>query len=140
MNAFVFSLLLLAAPAGGPVLVVTGSGVAPLPVAAGKGTVKILLEQATGAPVSLSEMVLQPGAVVPEHAHEGAAEILYVVDGALDVTSGGKTTRAAAGDAVHVPPGVKHQAVVPPGKPVRLVQVYSPPGPEQRFRPAAAPR
>jgi quercetin dioxygenase-like cupin family protein len=76
---------------------------------------------------------LNKGAGVPEHVHESSAEILYVEDGAVEMTLDGQKLRVERGDAVYIPAGVKHSAQVVSEGPFRAVQVYAGPGPEQRF-------
>lgn len=104
-------------------------------IAGGKGRATLFLNESTGATAaSLTLMELQPGGEVPEHVHETSAEILYIEDGAADMTVSGQTLRVGKGDAVYIPAGAKHSArVVSPGAPFKAVQVYAGPGPEQRF-------
>ncbi len=101
----------------------------------GKGTATLLHHAGTGsAEASVTLLELSPGAAVAEHTHE-AAEYLYVVAGAAELTVAGKPLAVKAGDAVFLPKGVKHTAKVPADAkgPLSAVQVYSPAGPEQRF-------
>nr|BDT38284.1 cupin domain-containing protein [Myxococcus sp. MH1] len=104
-------------------------------IANGKGRATLFLNESTGATAaSLTLLELQPGGEVPEHTHESSAEILYIEDGAADMTVSGQTLRVSKGDAVYIPAGAKHSArVVSPGVPFKAVQVYAGPGPEQRF-------
>ncbi|WXH30080.1 hypothetical protein WA016_04050 [Myxococcus stipitatus] len=104
-------------------------------IAGGKGRATLFLNQATGATAaSLTLLELQPGGEVPEHTHDTSVEILYIEDGAADMTVSGQTLRVSKGDAVYIPAGAKHSArVVSPGVPFKAVQVYAGPGPEQRF-------
>ncbi|WP_426734977.1 cupin domain-containing protein [Myxococcus faecalis] len=104
-------------------------------IANGKGRATLFLNASTGATAaSLTLLELQPGGEVPEHTHESSAEILYIEDGAADMTVSGQTLRVSKGDAVYIPAGAKHSArVVSPGAPFKAVQVYAGPGPEQRF-------
>lgn len=104
-------------------------------IADGRGTARLLLTPATGATAaSLTELTLAPGAQVPEHVHETSTEILYVQQGTAEFSVDGKTFKAAQGDAVYIPAGSKHSAKVTGRlQPLRAVQVYVGPGPEQRF-------
>jgi redox-sensitive bicupin YhaK (pirin superfamily) len=54
-------------------------------------------------PVML-HLVMQPGAVIPAHIHEGVAEVLYVVEG--DFINEGKSYEA--GTSLHVKAGRAH--------------------------------
>lgn len=96
----------------------------------------ILFDQVSvGSDVGLSIGTFLPGAVVAEHLHDGAAELLYVLSGELQVTIAGTTVNAGAGSAVYIPPNALHSAQVRSAiEPVKVVQVYSPGGAEQRFK------
>lgn len=104
-------------------------------IAGGKGRATLFLNEGTGATAaSLTLLELQPGGEVPEHTHDTSVEILYIEEGAADMTVSGQTMRVSKGDAVYIPVGAKHSArVVSPGAPFKAVQVYAGPGPEQRF-------
>ena len=102
-------------------------------IAGGKGTARLLLDASTGASAAaLTHLTFAAGAEVPEHTHEGSAELLYVEEGLLEMTVGGKPYTAGPGDAVYIPAGARHSARAT--RAVRAVQVYAGPGPEQRFR------
>jgi putative monooxygenase len=105
-------------------------------IAGGKGSVRLLLDASTGASAAaLTHLTLAPGAEVPEHVHDGSVEILYVEQGTVQMTVAGKVKTAGPGDAVYIPAGTKHAAKVTGRfQPLRAVQVYVGPGPEQRFR------
>jgi mannose-6-phosphate isomerase-like protein (cupin superfamily) len=81
---------------------------------------------------------LEGTAGVPEHVHPGTWEILAAVDAhgtfVLDGTEGHLGPR----QIVMVPPGAKHAWKPDPGTKLVAVQLYSPPGPEQRFVALAA--
>ena len=96
----------------------------------------VLLDQtAVGSTVGLSLGTFLPGANIAEHVHQGAAEILYILSGEIELVIGGRTVTAREGSAVYVPPDVPHSARVRNAiEPARVVQVYSPGGAEQRFK------
>jgi putative monooxygenase len=103
-------------------------------IANGKGSATLLLNASTGATAaSMTLLELGKGAGVPEHVHESSAEILYIEDGAAEMTVSGQKLRVERGDAVYIPAGAKHSAQVVSEGPLRAVQVYAGPGPEQRF-------
>lgn len=105
------------------------------PIAGGKGTASILFDAASGSPeAALTLLVFQPGAVIPEHVHE-TVELVYVLEGAAEVTLAGEVLETSAGTAVRIPANVKHAARVVGEKPFRALQIYAPAGPEQRFVP-----
>jgi putative monooxygenase len=120
-----------------PVRHVVGTAEAPtFRIAQGKGTAILLLNEETGArAASLGVLELQAGAGVPEHVHEDSVEMLYVEEGGAEMTVQGQVLPVRAGDAVYIPAGIPHSALVPEGTPrFRAVQVYVGPGPEARFR------
>jgi mannose-6-phosphate isomerase-like protein (cupin superfamily) len=87
---------------------------------------------------SLEALVASKNAPVPQHVHEHEWEILAVLsgDGTLARTVGGREddTPIAAGTFASIAPGVPH-AYRPAGtSPLVAVQLYLPPGPEQRFK------
>ncbi len=126
--------LLAADPAAGQV--VQGDKAEQYLIANGKGSARLLLNPQNGMKeAALTLLVLAPGAEVPEHVHESSAEILYVESGTVEMTIGGRPLTAHAGDAIYIPANVRHSAKVTSKlTPVRAVQLYVGPGPEQRFR------
>jgi hypothetical protein len=78
-------------------------------------------------------------APVAEHAHAGSWEILCAVEAAGTFTLAGKTERLTPLTCVAVPPDAKHSWQPDPGANLVAVQIYSPPGPEQRFKKLASP-
>jgi putative monooxygenase len=100
----------------------------------GKSAATLLLNASTGATAaSMTLLELAKGAGVPEHVHETSAEMLYIEEGAVEMTVNGQKLKAERGDAVYIPAGAKHSARVVSEGPMRAVQVYAGPGPEQRF-------
>jgi mannose-6-phosphate isomerase-like protein (cupin superfamily) len=77
-------------------------------------------------------------ASVPEHAHEQSWEVLCAVEASGTLTLDGKESRLGPRTCVSVPPGAKHSWKPDPGSNLVAVQMYSPPGPEQRFKKLAA--
>lgn len=137
VSAFVPLLLLAAslACATGRPHVVRGDEAPVHSISGGKGRARLLLHRETGAQaVSLTRLVLEPGAEVPLHVHAGSAEILLVESGEVEMSIGGEPFHARAGDAIYIPADVPHSARVTSAGPLTAVQVYSPPGPELRFR------
>jgi len=123
-----------AAPAGAKVTVATAGEA--LPVFAGKGKIKPLLEPAKTGNKSLYVGILEaePGAEVPRNSHPGSAEILYVLSGGGEVTIGSEKIKFGAEEALHIPDGQPHAAkFTGPDKTVML-QVFAPAGPEERYR------
>ncbi len=80
---------------------------------------------------SMGVLILREGAVVPRHNHPESTESLFVVEGTGLMIVGEQEYSIAPGDAISIPPGEFHSfTATSDGK---VVQVYAPPGPEQRF-------
>jgi mannose-6-phosphate isomerase-like protein (cupin superfamily) len=76
---------------------------------------------------------LSGSAPVAEHVHAEQWEILAAVEAAGTFTLNGVPRRLGAGVVVAVPPGTRHSWQPDPGSTLVAVQLYDPPGPEQRF-------
>lgn len=71
---------------------------------------------------------------VAEHVHAGSWEVLVAVEAAGTFTLDGREQRLGPRQIVWVPPNTKHSFRPDPGaSKLVAVQMYSPPGPEQRF-------
>ncbi len=107
-----------------------------LPATAAKtyGPATIFVEPATvkGAPFSASILSLPAGAKVPEHVHAGETELLYVLEGSGTMTIAGQDVAVTPTSVIQIPPNTKHAFAASAA--VRALQVYTPPGPEQRFK------
>lgn len=57
---------------------------------------------------SLAEARLAPGAATVPHHHAVTEEIYYILSGAADMTLGDETRTVGPGDAIAIPPGVRH--------------------------------
>jgi mannose-6-phosphate isomerase-like protein (cupin superfamily) len=77
---------------------------------------------------------LEGTAKVAPHAHQGSWEIVATREAAGTFVLAGVEQRLTAGSVVVVPPGVTHAFTPDPGSRLQAVQLYVPPGPEQRFR------
>lgn len=109
-----------------------------LPNAGGKLEVRILLDTNEGATFgSFAILEAEADLPVPVHTHEGTAEVLFIDSGDGTMILGERRFAIAPGMVVYVPPDVEH-GYEPGTAPLRAYQVYDPPGPEQRFRPAPA--
>jgi len=91
---------------------------------------------------SLGSLMASKSAAVPQSVHEHEWEILAILsgDGTLVRTVGGREddTTIAAGTFASIAPGVPH-AYRPAGtSPLVAVQLFLPPGPEQRFKKLAS--
>lgn len=96
------------------------------------------------APVSLNLLRFSPRASVAPHQHTDEWECIAILEGAGDLArrycpaDPEIVTRLAAGDSVCIPPGLTHAFRGTGPAPFTAVQLYSPPGPEQRFEKLAA--
>lgn len=76
---------------------------------------------------------------LPAHRHHGASETIHVLDGEFEMTVGGRRSRLAAGETVHVPAGVVHAGANLGAHPGRRIVVFSPAGMEDFFLEVGAP-
>lgn len=74
-------------------------------------------------------MTLAPGQSSGDEpeAHQGSEQILLLVDGMLTATINGRRSALGSGDAVVIPPGVKHKFTNPGKSPAITFSVYAPP-------------
>lgn len=85
-----------------------------------------------GAPFSASVLTLPAGARVPEHVHAQETEMLYILEGSGTMTVAGQDVAVTPTSVIQIPPNTKHAFAATAA--VRAVQVYTPAGPEQRFK------
>ena len=83
---------------------------APLLTRPGKTSAQIVSRKnAPDARITVTRVVMQPGAVSPVHRHDAAEQTWIVERGAARLlTDDGATQRLAAGDVVITPPGQSH--------------------------------
>jgi quercetin dioxygenase-like cupin family protein len=83
---------------------------------------------------TLSAEILQlpAGMKVPEHVHAKETELLYVLAGAGTMTVAGTDVPVTATSVIQIPPNTKHAFAATDS--VKAFQVYTPAGPEQRFK------
>jgi quercetin dioxygenase-like cupin family protein len=81
---------------------------------------------------------LEGTAPVPEHDHPASTETLVAVEAAGTYTVDGKEHRLGPKQIVTLPKGTKHSWRPDPGSRLVAIQIYDPPGPEQRFVTLAA--
>jgi mannose-6-phosphate isomerase-like protein (cupin superfamily) len=91
---------------------------------------------------SLGSLVASKSAAIAQHVHEHEWEILAILsgDGTLVRTVAGREddTPIAAGTFASIAPGVPHAYRPAGSSPLVAVQIFLPPGPEQRFKSLAA--
>lgn len=103
-----------------------------LPFAGGKLRVKIFYDEASGHG-AFSLLDADADLSVPEHVHETSAEVLFIESGNGTMILGEERFAIEPGRVIYVPPNTNH-GYVAGTEPMRALQVYAPPGPEQRFR------
>ena len=62
-----------------------------------------------GDELTLVQIYMKKGALVPLHVHDGE-QFIYVLRGALQTVVGDTTFTVREGDVLHVPAGLAHQA------------------------------
>ena len=100
----------------------------------GPGKVTIAVEPSATAklPFAGSILAFPAGMAIPEHLHAHETELLYVLDGAGTMTVKGQPLAVGATSVVQIPAATPHAFTVT--KELRAVQIYTPAGPEQRFK------
>jgi oxalate decarboxylase/phosphoglucose isomerase-like protein (cupin superfamily) len=87
---------------------------------------------------SAGVVTLEPGKGHDRHNHPGVEEILYVLDGKgmQMVEEDGSPVEREVGPGVliHIPTSVFHSTINIGSTPMRILAVYSPPGPEAELR------
>jgi quercetin dioxygenase-like cupin family protein len=82
---------------------------------------------ATAGQLSVHRTLLRAGADgAHPHHHTMAAELFYVLGGALQVLVGDQVVLAETGDVVMVPPGVMHAFAAAPGCDAELLAIVTP--------------
>lgn len=98
------------------------------------GAVTIFAEPSTTKAKSVSATIIElpKGATIPEHVHAGETELLYLLGGSGTMTVRGVPLAVGPTSVVQVPPNTPHAFTA--AEDVRAVQLYTPAGPEQRFK------
>ncbi len=107
------------------------------PIASGQAEIGLYFDRASGhEAASLATLTAQPGMRIP--AHERETEMVLVLAGTGAMTIDGDTYPIAPMTAIQIPPGTEHAVVASGPEPLRVLQVYTPSGPEQRFKQAGS--
>lgn len=85
-----------------------------------------------GAPLAASILSLPAGAKVAEHVHANETEVLYLLEGGGTMTVAGTAIAVTPTSVVQIPQNTKHAFEAT--STVRALQIYTPAGPEQRFK------
>ena len=85
---------------------------------------------------------MSAGGVVPPHVHDKEWEHMAILQGEGEFIQGAgdaeRTLHASDGVTFSVPPATRHQWRSSGSRAFVGIQVYTPPGPEQRFKKLAA--
>ncbi len=82
---------------------------------------------------SLETLLFSKDAPMPPHHHEGSAESIAVLSGEGTLTVSDQPVELKEGATVYIPKGATHSWIPKGETPFLGLQVFTPPGPEQRF-------
>lgn len=77
---------------------------------------------------------MPPGEHVLAHTHDAEDQVQVVISGTLTCRIGDQRMVVEAGGTVCLPRGIEHELWNETTEPVRMVDLYTPPGMEERFR------
>jgi quercetin dioxygenase-like cupin family protein len=97
----------------------TWNGVDPWPIHDGVG-----IHAIGGDQVLMCRATYQPGSTVRRHAHEATEQVMYIVEGSVEMTVGGETKTLDVGDVAVVNRGVEHELYSPNG--VTFIEALAP--------------
>ena len=80
----------------------------------------------------MGSLILKRGAAVAKHSHAESDEIVVLLKGEVEMIAGGEIHQLKAPLALLIPRGVEHSFRVI--RAAEAVQIYSPAGPEARFK------
>jgi mannose-6-phosphate isomerase-like protein (cupin superfamily) len=101
-----------------------------------KATILVEPPAVKGA-LSVGLLTLEAGVKVPAHVHARETEALYILGGSGVMTIAGTAMPVTETSVVQVPPGVEHSFEATSA--TSALQLYTPAGPEQRFKKPPAP-
>lgn len=78
-----------------------------------------------GENIMISLVELVPGSVVPPHSHP-EEQAGYVLEGELEFTMGGESTRVGPGEIFFIPGNVEHAVVVSSSGIAKVVDIFNP--------------
>ena len=70
---------------------------------------------------------IEPSGIAEPHFHSGTEQVIYLLEGRIEVEMRGEQEQLGPGDTVLFPPGEKHQVIVLGDRPAKLLVIYSPP-------------
>lgn len=96
---------------------------------------KVLLSPDRGVTknISLGMTLLPPNSSSSYHAHDEEEEIWYVISGRGKAIIGNKEFLIERDVALYIPPKTQHQLVNTSDETLKILWIFSPPGPERPF-------
>jgi len=95
---------------------------------AGTVNMRIIGQETVGARnVEVVLGIIDPGGQAEPHFHTDIEQVIYLLEGRVEVEMRGEKEKMEPGDAVYFPPGEKHQVDVLGDQPARLLVIYAPP-------------
>jgi len=102
------------------------------------GVIHKLTPAETGSGYYLFEGVFGPESGNRLHVHRNEDEVVYVVEGALEIRLDDRTLHARKGGVAHLPKNIPHALYNPLKTPLRFIAIAIPGGMEQFFDEVAA--
>lgn len=102
------------------------------------GVIHKLTPAETGSGYYLFEGVFGPESGNRLHVHRNEDEVVYVVEGALEIRLDDRTLHAVKGGVAHLPKNIPHALYNPLKTPLRFIAIAIPGGMEQFFDEVAA--
>ena len=96
------------------------------------GVTHKLTSQQTGGSYYLCEAVFAPESGSQLHIHHYEDEVIYVLDGAIDIRLDNKKLHAPVGGVIHLPKNIPHALYNPLKTPLKIM-VYAIPGGLENF-------
>jgi mannose-6-phosphate isomerase-like protein (cupin superfamily) len=98
----------------------------------------VVTPEATRGQLVALAVDMPPGLHVDTHVHDHEDQVHVVVTGTLTCRVGEERFTVGSGGTVCLPRGVEHELWNETAETVRLIDLYTPPGMEERFRHAGA--
>lgn len=96
------------------------------------GVTHKLTSQQTGGAYYLCEAVFAPESGSPFHIHRYEDEVIYVLEGAIDIRLDNEKLQAPVGGVIHLPKNIPHALYNPLKTPLKIM-VYAIPGGLENF-------
>lgn len=92
-------------------------------------TIRSLLDRSNASveKQSLAEATIAPGTATQRHYHRRSEEFYFLLEGAGVIEVDGVSAAVAAGDAILIPAGSRHQITADDGSEIRMLVCCAPP-------------